>query len=144
SRARLHAAVGRGAGVLDAGGGCAPMTLSLYVPAATPIHRLHPVTKLLGLLGFVVAALVVGRPTLLLWLGVPMAVLLVLAGGRPHLRRFAPALIVIFAVTVVIWTFFYGTGTRADGFRYGMSMGIRLATFLVTGLLFLTTTRVEE
>jgi len=120
------------------------MTLTLYVPAGTLLQRLHPVTKLLALIGFVVAAFVVDRPILLLGLGVPMAVLLVLAGGLPHLRRFAPALVVVFAVTIVIWTFFYGIGTRADGFRYGLSMGIRLATFLVTGLLFLTTTRVEE
>jgi energy-coupling factor transport system permease protein len=120
------------------------MTLTLYVPAATPLHRLHPVTKLLALLGLVVAAFVVDRPVLLLALGLPLAALLVLAGGAPHLRRFAPALVLIFAVTAVVWTFFYGAPTREQGFRYGLSMGIRLATFLVTGLLFLTTTRMEE
>jgi energy-coupling factor transport system permease protein len=120
------------------------MTLTLYVPAATPLQRLHPVTKLLGFLGLVVAAFVVDRPALLLALGVPAAALLVAAGGGPHLRRFAPALLLIVAVTMAIWTFFYGAGTRAQGFRYGVSMGIRLATFLVTGLLFLTTTRMEE
>jgi energy-coupling factor transport system permease protein len=120
------------------------MTLTLYVPAATPLHRLHPVTKLLGFLGLVVATFVVDRPVLLLGIGVPAGVLLMLAGGGAILRRFAPALIVIIAVTIVIWTFFYGAPSRAEGFRYGVSMGIRLATFLVTGFLFLATTRMEE
>jgi energy-coupling factor transport system permease protein len=120
------------------------MTLALYIPAETPLHRLHPLTKLLGFLELVVAAFVVDRPTLLLALGVPAATLFVLAGGGQHLRRFAPALVVIVAATVLIWTFFYGAATRAQGFRFGLSMGIRLATFLVTGFLFLGTTRMEE
>jgi len=120
------------------------MTLTLYVPAATPLHRLHPVTKLLGFLGLVVATFVVDRPVLLLGLGVPAGVLLTLAGGGAILRRFAPALVVIIAVTILIWTFFYGAPSRAEGFGYGVSMGIRLATFLVTGFLFLATTRMEE
>lgn len=120
------------------------MTLALYVPAATVLHRLHPVTKVLGFVGLVVAAFVVDRPALLLALGIPAAALLVLAGGLPHLRRFGLALVLVFTVTVIVWTFFYGAGTREQGFRYGMSMGIRLATFLVTGFLFLTTTRMEE
>jgi len=120
------------------------MTLTLYVPAATPLHRLHPVTKLVGFLGLVVAAFVVDRPELLLALGVPAAVLLVAAGGGAHLRRFAPALVVIVVATIVIWTFFFGAATRVQGFRYGVSMGIRIATFLVTGFLFLGITRMEE
>lgn len=120
------------------------MTLTLYIPGETPLHRLHPVTKLFGFLGLVAAAFVVDRPELLLALGLPAAGLLVLAGGGGHLRRFAPALAIIVVVTIVIWTFFYGAATRAEGFRYGLSMGTRLATFLVTGFLFLSVTRMEE
>lgn len=120
------------------------MTLTLYVPAPTPLQRLHPVTKLLGFFGLVVAAFVVDRPALLLALAIPAALLLVLAGGGGHLRRFAPALVLIVGMTVVIWTFFYGAATREQGFRFGLSMGVRLATFLVTGFLFLTITRMEE
>jgi energy-coupling factor transport system permease protein len=65
-------------------------------------------------------------------------------GGGERIGLFAPALLLIFAVTAVVWTFFYGAPTREEGLRYGLSMGIRLAAFLVTGLLFLTTTRMEE
>jgi energy-coupling factor transport system permease protein len=124
--------------------GAARMTLTLYVPRNTLVHRLHPVTKLLAFLGLVVAAFVVDRPELLLALGLPAALLLVLVGGGSTLRRFLPALVIIVAVTIVIWTFFYGAATRAEGFRYGVSMAARLATFLVTGFLFLSVTRMEE
>jgi energy-coupling factor transport system permease protein len=120
------------------------VTLTLYVPASTPLHRLHPVTKLLAFLGLVVAGFVVDRPSLLLALALPTAALMVLAGGGVHLRRFAPAIALIIGVTIVIWTFFYGAATREEGFRFGLSMGIRLATFLITGFLFLTVTRMEE
>src|SRR5262249_60760139 len=102
----MHAAVGGGAALVDAAGACA-MTLTLYVPAATPLHRLHPVTKLLALLGLVVAAFVVDRPELLLGLGLPLAVLLVLAGGRPPLRRFPPALGLTFALTPALGASLY-------------------------------------
>ena len=82
------------------------MTLTLFVPGSSAIHRLHPVTKLLAFLGLVVAAFVVDRPELLLALGLPAAGLLVLVGGGPTLRRFLPALVIIIVVTIVIWTFF--------------------------------------
>jgi energy-coupling factor transport system permease protein len=122
------------------------VTLTLYVPADTLLHRLHPVTKLGLLVAFVVSAFLVDRPEVLLPLTVAVGALLIVAGGLPNLRRFAPILVLVFAFTVVIWTFFYGGAlvpTRG-GFMYGLSMGIRLDTFLITGLLFLTTTRVEE
>lgn len=122
------------------------MTLALYVAAATPIHRLHPLTKVGGLVALVLAAFVVDRPALLLPLLAGVTALLLLGGGLANLRRFAPSLALVLGFTVLTWTFFYGAAlapTRA-GFRYGMAMGIRLDTFLVTGLLFLTTTKVEE
>jgi energy-coupling factor transport system permease protein len=122
------------------------MTLTLYVPAATVLHRLHPVTKVGLLVALIVSAFVVDRPLLLLPLALGVGTLLILAGGLPNLRRFAPVLLVVLVFTVSIWTVFYGRALAPSraGFAYGLSMAIRLDTFLVTGLLFLTTTRVEE
>lgn len=122
------------------------MTLSLYVPAGTGVHRLHPLTKLFGLLALVVAAFVVDRPELLAPLLAGVTLLLVAGGGGGHLRRFAPVLALVPLFTVGTWTIFYGASldpSRA-GFRFGVSMAVRLETFLVTGLAFLATTRVEE
>jgi energy-coupling factor transport system permease protein len=122
------------------------MPLTLYVPAATPLHRLHPVTKLAGLLAFVVAAFVVDRPLHLLPLALAVAVLLVVARGLGNVYRLRVMFVMVFVFTIVIWTLFFGTPLvpTYTGFLYGLSTAMRLDTFLAAGLLFLTVTRVEE
>ena len=122
------------------------MTLTLYVPAATPLHRLHPVTKVLGLLCLLLAAFLVDAPAYLLPLGLLVAVLLAVARAGAVVRRFALLFVLVFIFTLVVWTLFY-RGVLVptwEGFGFGLSMAIRLDTFLAAGLLFLATSRVEE
>ena len=122
------------------------MPLTLYIPRAGPLHRLHPVTKLVGLVAFVVAAFVVDRPLVLLPLSAAVFALLVPAGALANVWRLRAMFILVFVFTLVVWTFFYRGhfGATGAGFLYGLSTAIRLDTFLAAGLLFLTTTRVEE
>ena len=122
------------------------MPLTLYVPAASPLHRLHPVTKLAALVAFIVAAFIVDQPLALLPLAVMIAVLLVPAGGLPNVRRLRLMFVLVFVFSIVVWTLFYGGhfGVSRAGFLYGLSTAIRLDTFLAAGILFLTVTRVEE
>ena len=122
------------------------MALTLYVPAATRLHRLHPVTKILGLLAFIVAAFMVDRPAFLLPLTAAIVTLLVAGRGLETARRFRLMFVLVFGFTLVIWTLFYGTVLVPTwaGFLFGLSTAIRLGTFLATGILFLTITRVEE
>jgi energy-coupling factor transport system permease protein len=104
------------------------------------------VTKVGGLVGFIVAAFVVDRPLALVPLVAGVFALLVPAGGVANLRRLRFMFVLVFVFTLLIWTFFYRTvlvPTR-DGFLYGLSTAMRLDTFLAAGILFLTTTRVEE
>src|SRR5207247_1424045 len=104
---RLHAALGRGAGVVDAPeAGAVPLTL--YVPAASRLHRLHPVTKVAGLVAFIVAAFVVDRPLALAPLAAAIAALLVPAGGLPNVRRLRVMFVLVFVFSLVVWTLFYG------------------------------------
>lgn len=122
------------------------MALTLYVPSGSPLHRLHPVTKTGSLLAVIVAAFLVDRPLVLAPLLAVMLALLVGVGGGDNLRRFRLMFVLVFVFTLVVWTFFGGTTgvpTRA-GFLLGLSTAVRLATFLAAGLVFLTTTRVEE
>lgn len=123
------------------------MALTLYVPGASPVHRLHPVTKVASLLAVVVAAFLVDRPRVLAPLLLALLALLLAVGGADNLRRFRILFVLTFVFTLVVWTFFggetTGTPTRA-GFFLGLSTAVRLATFLAAGLVFLTTTRVEE
>jgi energy-coupling factor transport system permease protein len=122
------------------------MPLTLYVPARTALHRLHPVTKLGGLLAVIVAAFLVDRPLWLLPLAGAVVVALVPAHGLANFRRLRAMFLLVFVFTLVIWTFFYGAVFHPSyaGFLFGLSTALRLDTFLAVGLLFLTTTRVEE
>jgi energy-coupling factor transport system permease protein len=122
------------------------MALTLYVPAATPLHRLHPVTKVAGLLALIIAAFLVDRPLALVPLAVGVVVLLRAAHGLGNIRRVGIMFVMVFVFTLVVWSFFYGGSlapTRA-GFFFGLSTAMRLDTFLAAGILFLTVTRVEE
>ncbi len=122
------------------------MRLTLYVARPSPLHRLHPVTRL-GLLGaVVVAAFVVDRPALLLPLTALVVVLLAAAGALGVVRRFRVIFAGVFLFTVLVWTFFYRAAWHPTGagFWFGVSTAIRLDTFFAAGLLFLATTRVEE
>jgi energy-coupling factor transport system permease protein len=124
------------------------MALTLYVPSGTPLHRLHPVTKVASLLAVIVAAFLVDRPLVLAPLLVALVAVLIAVGGGDNLRRFRLMFVLVFVFTLVVWTFFgdtesTGRPTRA-GFFLGLSTAVRLATFLAAGLVFLTTTRVEE
>jgi len=120
--------------------------LTLYVPAGTPLHRLHPVTKLVGLVAFIVAAFVVDQPLVLLPLAAGVFALIAAAGGLGNLYRLRVMFVLVFVFTVVIWTFFYRSFLvpTYGGFLYGLSTALRLDTFLAAGIVFLTTTRVEE
>jgi energy-coupling factor transport system permease protein len=120
--------------------------LTLYVTRPSFLHRLHPVTKLAGLLALVVAAFVVERPLLLAPLGVAVLALVAAAGGLPSLWRFRLMFVLVFVFTIVVWTFFYGGQFAPSevGFLFGLSTSLRLGTFLAAGILFLSVTRVEE
>ena len=77
------------------------MPLTLYVPARTTLHQLHPVTKL-GLLGaFIVAAFVVDRPLLVLPLGCAIGGLLWLGHGGGNVRRLRVMFVLVFIFTLV-------------------------------------------
>lgn len=131
------------------------MALTLYVPSGSPLHRLHPVTKVAALLTVIVAAFLVDRPLFVAPLLAVLATLLIAVGGGDNLRRFRLMFVLTFVFTLVVWTFFggrtigpdqraaFGVPTQA-GFALGLSTAVRLATFLAAGLVFLTTTRVEE
>ncbi len=134
-------------------------TSSLFIPAETFLHRLHPVVKVLGLVLLFVPALAFNHPA---WVGGVLAlgmVCLLVGGGAPNLRRLATFLTVLFVVSSVLWALFMvdlkpedihvllviGPLTvSAESALYGLAMGCRIASFLIFGLAFVTSTRPEE
>jgi len=82
------------------------MSVFLYVDRESPLHRLHPVTKVVGLLlGFAVA-LMFSHP--LPALGAFLLALIALAtgGGLPNLRRTWKFLLILLVMTTLIWSVF--------------------------------------
>lgn len=127
----------------------------LTVETETFLHRLHPVTKIILLLLFFVAALLFKRPFPLLIL---LLILLSLS-IRFHLLkvigRFLKLLILLFAFSLILWSVFSkGEDTvllrlffleiKRASFFHGLTMALRLVDMVVAGLIFLATTPIEE
>jgi energy-coupling factor transport system permease protein len=118
------------------------MRFALYVEPPTAVHRLHPVTKLLGLASLYLAAFMVDDPRYLAPAALVPIGLLVAAGATSLIRRFARAFVVIFVFTIIVWIVF--NRSAAPGWLVGLSSAMRLGVFFMMGLLLLATTRVEE
>lgn len=128
-----------------------------YIEKEDILHRLHPATKSIALLIFFLSTLMVSHPLYsLIPLGIALSVL-IYGGGWGNCKRIVPILLILFGVSIYIWTFLY-VDPRADytwlhilGFAFpresvffGVGMGIRISAMLIGGLAFLTVTRVED
>jgi energy-coupling factor transport system permease protein len=130
------------------------MPLFLYLDRQSFVHRRHPLVKVLALLLFFVAAFVMENPLFILPLSAGVGALILLSGSTPTLYRLRILFFFIGVFTVLIWSVFYGDGTRLatlpflpvtqEGILFGLGMATKLSTFLATGALFLSTTRIEE
>lgn len=130
------------------------MALFLYLDYKTFIHRRHPLVKVLALLLFFVAAFVMEHPLYVLPLTLGIATLIVWSRSTLTLYRMRLLFFFISVFTVPIWSLFYGRGSplaaapflpiTQEGILYGLGMATKLSTFLATGALFLSTTRIEE
>jgi energy-coupling factor transport system permease protein len=130
------------------------MRLYLYLDRRTALHDLNPVVKVLAMLCFFTAAFVTERPVFLLPLALGVVALLRWAGALGNVKRLRVLFLMVFLMTLVIWTLFYAEGVpllslgplRISGaaLQFAVGMAIKLTTFLAVGVLFLSTTKVEE
>jgi energy-coupling factor transport system permease protein len=130
------------------------MALFLYLDHKTFVHRRHPLVKLLALLLFFVAAFVMEHPLFILPLSLGVLALIAWSRSLLTLYRLRVLFFFIAVFTVFIWSVFYGRGApiavvsflpvTREGVVYGLGMATKLSTFLATGALFLSTTRIEE
>ncbi len=126
------------------------MNLFLYLDRDSPVHRLDPRTKLFLMLGSFAVAVCFFEPVPLLVL---LGVLLVYgAVGRAlgNLRRIWLLLLSIAAVSIVSWSLFAGGSTplvwrtTREGLVYGVGAAVKIVAMIVSGLVFLSTTKTEE
>lgn len=132
------------------------MTLYLYIPGQSAVHRLHPTVKLAGMVCFFVASFVNDRPEFILPITVGIAALLVGSGSLPNVHRLRWLFVMIGLLTFTLWSLFYQQGGDPwftllgwirpswQGVHYGAGMALKLTTFLAVGTLFLSTAKVEE
>lgn len=130
------------------------MPLFLYLDRRTFVHKRHPLVKVLGLLLFFIAAFVVDHPLFILPISLGIWTLILSTGSTPNLRRLRILFFFIFTFTIIIWSVFYGRGSplatfpalpvTREGILFGFGTAMKLSTFLATGILFLSTTRIEE
>lgn len=130
------------------------MTPSLYVPSDTWIHRLHPVVKLVAMLGLFTAVFLTDRPALLAPLLIGAVATAAGARALVSLWRVRLLCALVFLMTFVVWSLFYRGGeplaawgpfsVSAEGLHFAFGMGLKLVAFLGLGVLFLATTKVEE
>lgn len=126
-----------------------------YHPGDSPIHRLHPVTKVVLLLCWIVGAYVAPPVAKGGLLAVLVGAALVAGVGRPVLRSSVPILVPLGIGLLVI----HGLFTQGDAgalvrlgpvtlWRTGVEHAVWffgvLSTFVLAGLLFITTTHPKK
>ena len=130
----------------------------LYVDTDSPLHRLHPVTKTVGLVLLFVPAMAFNHA----WaqLGVLALAFLLLATARSlaNVQRMGKFLIILFSMSALMWAVFlrdlpedvqmlitWGPIAISDvSLLYGVAMGLRITALLVFGLVFISTTQPED
>ncbi len=134
----------------------------LYLDTDSVIHRLHPVTKIVGLLLWFVPAMAFNRP---LWeLGVLALAVVLLACARSlaNLVRMYKFLVLLLFMAALLWSLFLGGvqdartllmwGAEAHpiievtdvSVQYGIAMGLRIVALLIFGVVFISTTSPED
>ncbi len=125
------------------------MDMFLYMDLNTYVHRLDPRTKLLLMfLSFAVGVMYKNIVML-----VAALVLVLIYGGMGHvlsnLKRIKVVLIMITLFSVVIWSIAQSGETRfliftLEGVLYGIMIAIKTNLMIVAGMVFLSTTKIEE
>jgi energy-coupling factor transport system permease protein len=132
------------------------MALTLYLDHRTWVHRLHPVVRLVAMVTFFIVAFVVERPQWLLPPALVIGLLLVWTRSLRNVHRLRYLFVLIFLMTFLIWTWRYGPDGDPPWLIWGpleisstaplfaLGMATKLTVFLASGILFLSTTRIEE
>jgi len=126
------------------------MELYFYLERESPLHRLHPLTKILLLAGNCCLALFSRRPWFLLAAAGLILLQMALGKSLANLRRIRVFLLLASVFGVLLWTVF-GRGethlalwmTR-EGLHAGIVAALRIDVFLLAGTLFLSIARNEE
>jgi energy-coupling factor transport system permease protein len=127
---------------------------SLYIERPSPVHKLHPLTKVVGVAAFFVAVFSLEQPLAIAPFLLALLIVIWLAGATANLLRLRALVVGIPVATFVIWTVAYRRGEvllalgplsiTEPGLLFGLGMGLKLESFLCLSIALLSSTRVEE
>ena len=130
------------------------MNIFLYLDKGTWIHRLDPRTKMIGVVIVFSICLCFNHPLYMAAVGLGITLIAISAKALPNFWRLRFILTLLIVFSTLMWPFFvkgpipiWSWGSlqvSQESLLYGIAMGLRLATFVSTGLIFLSTTRNEE
>ena len=130
------------------------MNIFLYLDRGTWIHRLDPRTKMIGVLIAFSVCLCFNHPLYMAVITLGVTFVAISAKALPNFWRLRHILILLFIFSTAMWPFFVKGPTSLwswgwfqasrESILYGLAMGLRLVTFVGTGLIFLSATRNEE
>jgi energy-coupling factor transport system permease protein len=130
------------------------MNIFLYLDEGTWVHRLDPRTKMIGMLIVFTICLCFNHPLYMAAMSIGVMLIAISAKALPNFWRLRLILTLLIVSSAVMWPFFAKGPTllwswgflhvSKESLLYGIAMGLRLATFVGTGLIFLSTTRNEE
>jgi energy-coupling factor transport system permease protein len=116
----------------------------LYRDSNSVFHRLHPVVKILLLVFSIVISFLSHTLRAIGLVLVVDVVFLLAAGGAGNLKSFWKALILFWIFTFLIWIIVPRLQHQPWSYGTAILLATRTDTFVVSGLLFVTITRIEE
>lgn len=130
------------------------MNLSLYQDKGTWLHNIDPRTKLAGVVIIFIICLCFNSPVYMALVALSVFVIALSARAQKALWTLRYILLLLIVFSVVLWPFFTEGKTHIWSWRflrltkeslfYGIAMGIRLSTFVIAGLILLSTTKNED
>lgn len=130
------------------------MNIFLYLDKETWIHHLDPRTKIIGSLILFAICLCFNDPVYMAGISIGILVIAVSAKALLNFWRLRFILVLLVLFSALLWPFFVRGPTllwtwgplhlSRESILYGIAVGLRLAAFVGTGLVLLSTTRNEE
>ena len=128
--------------------------MDIYLHRSTSVHRLDPRAKVFGLVAVFALLLSFNHPAYVAGLTVAVVATAVVARALPNLWRLRALFLILFLFSAALWPLFTRGETEIaklgpiiltrESLLYGLAVGLRLDAMVAAGLIFLSTTRVEE
>ena len=130
------------------------MNISLYLDRETWVHRLDGRTKFLSTLALFALTIIYSDPRYLLMVTTLVLLAVLVSQSGLNVKKIWILLLLLFIYSTVLWPFFVTGQTPGmkigsfvlskEGLAFGIGMGLRLDLMVVSGLVLLSTTTVED